>query len=90
VASWRGVRPTIHYSQSREDLLVDHDPLTAPDFTELQAQKFTKAKLRAHSEMYWNHAQNLWAKDFLSWADIMCEAKQKNYASSEFAKIAFA
>jgi len=90
VASWRGVRPTIHYSQSREDLLVDHDPMVSPNFDELRAQGFTKAKLRAHSEMYWNHAQNLWAAKFLEHADIMCEAKQKNYASSEFAKIAFA
>ena len=90
VESWRGVRPTIHYSQSREDLLVDHDPSVAPSFEELRAQGFTKAKLRAHSEMYWNHAQNLWAREFLAWGDIMCEAKQKNYASSEFAKIAFA
>lgn len=89
IDSWRGVRPTIHYSQSREDLLVDHDPLVAPDFESLRAQGFTKAKLRAHSEMYWNHAQNLWAREFLSWADIMCEAKQKNYASQKFAKIAF-
>jgi UV DNA damage repair endonuclease len=79
--SWRGVRPTIHYSVSREDCLVDHDPIVKPDLTELKRSGFTAAKLRAHSEFYWNQACNDWALSFNPYADIMCESKQKNTAS---------
>ena len=32
IDSWRGVRPVIHYSVSREDYLVDHDIDTLPNF----------------------------------------------------------
>ena len=87
VDSWRGVRPTIHYSVSREDCLIDHDPYTRPDLTELKRMGFTSAKLRAHSDYYWNEAVNKWALTFLSLADIMCESKQKNLASQELAKL---
>ena len=80
--SWRGVRPVIHYSVSREDCLVDHSPDVLPNLSELLAQGFTKAKLRAHSEYYWNHACNKWALSFNNIADIMCESKQKNLASA--------
>lgn len=83
--SWRGVRPVIHYSVSREDCLVDHDKLTRPDITQLKQLGFTSAKLRAHSDYYWNLACNDWALSHLSWADIMCEAKQKNLASKQLA-----
>jgi len=83
VASWRGVRPTIHYSLSREDILVDHDPLVCPDLVKLKASGLTNAKLRAHSEYYWNQASNAWALSFLPHADIMCEAKQKNLAAQQ-------
>lgn len=83
--SWCGVRPVIHYSVSREDCLVDHDPHTKPDMQQLKQLKFTSAKLRAHSEMYWNLACNDWALSHSSWADIMCEAKQKNLASAQLA-----
>jgi UV damage endonuclease UvdE len=85
--SWRGVRPTIHYSVSREDCLVDHDPTTKPDLAELKRMGFTSAKLRAHSDYYWNSEVNKWALTFLDKADIMCESKQKNLASSELAKL---
>ena len=84
--SWRGVRPTIHYSVSREDCLVNHDLLTKPDLKQLKALGFTSAKLRAHSDFYWNQACNDWALTFLPFADIMCESKEKNLASTEFAK----
>jgi UV DNA damage repair endonuclease len=83
VDSWRGVRPTIHYSVSREDVLVDHDPFIRPDLNQLKSMKFTRAKLRAHSDYYWNRAVNDWALTFLPHADIMCESKQKNLASQE-------
>jgi UV DNA damage endonuclease len=43
-------------------------------------QGFTKAKLRAHSDYYWNHATNHWALGFNNHFDIMCESKQKNLA----------
>ena len=85
--SWRGVRPTIHYSVSREDCLVDHDPNSKPDLQELKRMGFTSAKLRAHSDYYWNQEVNKWALTFLDKADIMCESKQKNLASSELAKL---
>ena len=81
VDSWRGVRPTIHYSVSREDVLVDHDPYVRPDLQQLKSMKFTSAKLRAHSDYYWNQEVNKWALTFLPYADIMCESKQKNLAS---------
>lgn len=83
VDSWRGVRPVIHYSVSREDCLVDHDPLVKPDLRQLKSMGFTSAKLRAHSEYYWNQACNDWALTFLPYADIMCESKQKNLASQK-------
>jgi UV DNA damage repair endonuclease len=79
--SWRGVRPVLHYSVSREDVLVDHDPDTKPDLQQLKSMGFTAAKLRAHSEMYWNRACNQWALEHQAWADIMCESKQKNTAA---------
>ena len=81
VDSWRGVRPTIHYSVSREDLLVGHDPNVLPNMDELLEQGFKKAKLRAHSDMMWNHAVNDWALQFNDAADIMVESKHKNLAS---------
>jgi UV DNA damage repair endonuclease len=81
IDSWRGVRPTIHYSVSREDVLVDHDPTTRPDLKQLKSLGFTSAKLRAHSDYYWNSAVNDWALTFLPYSDIMCESKQKNLAS---------
>lgn len=86
-SSWRGVRPVIHYSVSREDVLVDHTVDVAPDFAALKAAGFTAAKLRAHSLYYWNNPVNDWAASFSPYADIMCEAKEKNLASFEFAKL---
>jgi len=85
IDSWRGVRPTLHYSVSREDVLVDHDPTTMPCLTQLKQQGFTSAKLRAHSDYYWNQAVSAWAASFLPDFDIMCESKEKNLASHEFA-----
>jgi UV DNA damage repair endonuclease len=86
VDSWRGVRPVIHYSVSREDVLVDHDETTKPDLKALKALGFTSAKLRAHSDYYWNQAVNSWALTFSPHADIMCESKQKNLASQPLIK----
>jgi UV DNA damage repair endonuclease len=84
--SWRGARPVIHYSVSREDVLVDHDPLVKPDLKQLKSSGFTAAKLRAHSDYYWNQEVNNWALTFSPVADIMCESKQKNLASDALFK----
>jgi UV DNA damage endonuclease len=82
--SWRGVRPALHYSVSREDILVDHDPNVLPDMESLLAQGYKKQKLRAHSDFYWNDAVNKWAATFSKDWDIQCESKCKNLASHDF------
>jgi UV DNA damage repair endonuclease len=79
--SWRGVRPVIHYSVSREDVLVGHCAATRPELEPLLAQGYKKGKLRAHSDFMWNTAVNEWALTHGEWADIMVEAKGKNLAS---------
>jgi UV DNA damage repair endonuclease len=85
--SWRGVRPTIHYSVSQEELLIDCCNIDElPNISELVAKGITKAKLRAHSEYYWNNAVNKWAASFFPYADIMLESKQKNLARDKFCK----
>ena len=84
IDSWHGVRPTLHYSVSREDVLVEHDPNVKPDLELLRSMGFTKAKLRAHSNYYWNQAVNEWAKTFCDNFDIMLEAKEKNLARDTF------
>jgi len=81
IDSWRGVRPAMHYSVSREDCLVDHDTSTMPNMNMLLESGHKKQKLRAHSDYYWNDAVNQWAVSHNEWADIMCESKAKNLAS---------
>ena len=81
VDSWRGVRPTCHYSVSREDVLVGHDTSVIPDHSVLLELGHKKQKLRAHSNFYWNKPVNEWALSFLNRFDIMCESKGKNLAS---------
>lgn len=86
--SWRGHRPTLHYSVSREDCLVGHSTDTLPCRTSLIDSGYKKQKLRAHSNFYWNTAVNDYALTFLPKFDIMCESKAKNLASGELAKYA--
>lgn len=83
VESWRGIRPAMHYSVSREDCLVDHDPNVLPDLVGLVARGHKKQQLRAHSDFYWNHAVNDWAASFAAQFDIQCEAKGKNLARDQ-------
>jgi UV DNA damage repair endonuclease len=83
IESWRGVRPALHFSTSREDLLVDHDPGVRPDLDTLLARGFKKQGLRAHSDFCWNHAVNDWALGFSNNFDIQVEAKGKNLASEQ-------
>lgn len=82
--SWRGVRPAMHYSVSREDYLPGHRQDVRPDFQQLLATGHKKAKLRAHSDYMWNDACNEWAGSFRKHFDIMVEAKCKNLASIPF------
>ena len=86
IDSWRGVRPVIHYSVSREDILTEHDVHIKPDLDILLEQGYKKQKLRAHSDFYWNRAVTDWALTFLEGADMMCESKAKNLASFQVAE----
>jgi UV DNA damage repair endonuclease len=86
IDSWRGVRPVIHYSVSREEWLPGHCDKTLPNYTALLANGHKKQKLRAHSNFYWNSAVSEWALSFLETHDIMCESKAKNLASFALAK----
>jgi UV DNA damage repair endonuclease len=81
IDSWRGQRPVIHYSVSREEHLIGHAFDQRPDLHTLMESGHKKAKLRAHSNFYWNTAANEWALSFRPVADIMCESKAKNLAS---------
>ena len=81
--SWRGVRPTMHYSVSREDWLKGHDTKTLPNYRQLLESGHKKQKLRAHSDFMWNTAVNQWALSFNNNFDIMVESKGKNLASFE-------
>jgi UV DNA damage repair endonuclease len=81
IDSWRGIRPTMHYSVSREDVLVGHPRSERPDLRSLLENGHNKQKLRAHSNYYWNDAVNDWALSHTEWADVMCESKAKNMAS---------
>jgi UV DNA damage repair endonuclease len=84
--SWRGQRPTLHYSVSREDYLTEHDTSVLPNYESLLSAGYKKQKLRAHSDFYWNTVVNEWALSFLNRFDIMCESKGKNLASFKLAK----
>jgi UV DNA damage repair endonuclease len=83
IDSWRGVRPALHYSVSREDVLVDHPIDHMPDHARLLESGYKKQKMRAHSDFYWNHAVTDWALTFWDRFDIQCEAKGKNLASGQ-------
>jgi UV DNA damage endonuclease len=86
IDSWRGVRPTMHYSVSREEWLPGFPDNARPSMQSLLENGFKKQKLRAHSNFMWNKATNEWALSFLNTHDIMVEAKAKNLASFPLAK----
>ncbi|WP_130835750.1 UV damage endonuclease UvsE [[Erwinia] mediterraneensis] len=73
IASWRGVRPVLHYSVSQEGLIP------AEGFPDQNVLGVPKMKLRAHSDFYFNRTLNDWALSFEEF-DIMCEVKMKNLA----------
>ena len=81
ISSWRGVVPTIHYSNSQESIWSSNYTNTRPDYKLLLESGIKRGKLRAHSDFYINPELNRWAISHSRWADIMCEAKAKNLAS---------
>lgn len=84
IDSWRGVRPTLHYSYSRNEWLPDgfgHEELH--DINILIEHGAKKQKLRAHSDFYPNAKVNDWALSFWDDFDIQCESKAKNLASEQ-------
>ncbi|MGJ7547523.1 UV DNA damage repair endonuclease UvsE [Pseudomonas alloputida] len=84
IDSWRGVRPTMHYSQPPESLQAlgfDADSkLTIPALLE----KVNKRDLYQHSAQMWNDWTNRYALQFSDRFDIMFEAKDKNLATLDF------
>ncbi|MEK1941063.1 MAG: UV DNA damage repair endonuclease UvsE [Pseudomonas sp.] len=84
IDSWRGVRPTMHYSQPVESLQTLG--FAAEQKLEMEAllKVVSKRDLYAHSDRMWNHCTNTYAAQFLDRFDIMLEAKDKNVASLEF------
>lgn len=84
--SWRGVRPVIHYSLSREEVIGEYwDPNILPNLNELVTDHgYTKTQLRAHSDYYWNRASNMWCYRYSNTHDIMLETKMKNLAHQKF------
>jgi UV damage endonuclease UvdE len=80
--SWRGVRPTMHYSQSREELYFygNNSKLEIKEIL----KKLNKKDLYAHSDKMWNDWSNKYVLDFMNHFDIMFEAKHKNLSTIEF------
>ena len=68
IDSWKDVRPTMHYSQSKPDLFVNN--IVKPNTS--------RSALRAHSDDYWNIEINKQLFPFWDKFDIMCECKLKN------------
>lgn len=84
IESWRGVRPTMHYSQPPEHLQAlgfsAEQKMTIPQLME----KVNKRDLYAHSAQMWNDWTNRYALQFVDRFDIMFEAKDKNLATLDF------
>ena len=87
--SWRGTRPVIHISAPREELVPGQDPDILPDRAALLAAGAAARDIRAHSTRLWNRAHAAWAARHLPWGDIEVEAKDKNLASGDFARVCF-
>ena len=81
IESWQGVRPTFHYSQSRDEY-INRFLDRIPSMTEMLTTA-KKSKLRAHSDFYTNRKVNEWALTHLSWGDVMCECKSKNLGAHQ-------
>ena len=90
IDSWRGIRPTLHYSYCRDEALLPayrdtpgkmHSGLH--NIKDLLLLGCKKQKLRAHSDLFPNHASNAWALSFGDHFDICTEAKGKNLAAEQ-------
>lgn len=84
IDSWRGVRPTMHYSQPPEHLqnlgFAAGNKMTIAALLE----QVNKRDLYAHSALMWNDWTNRYALQFVERFDIMFEAKDKNLATLDF------
>lgn len=79
--SWRGVRPLGHYSLPQPEIMPNGFSTTvAPDFVALG---MSQTKVRSHSDLCWNSANNDWALAHLKYMDIEVEAKGKNIAQRQ-------
>ena len=90
IDSWRGVRPTLHYSYFRDEALLpafkDHPEKMHSglhNIKDLLLLGCKKQKLRAHSDLLPNPASNAWALSFNENFDIQTEAKGKNLAAEQ-------
>jgi UV DNA damage endonuclease len=90
IDSWRGVRPTLHYSYFRDEALLpafkDQPELmhsNLHNIKDLVLLGCKKQKLRAHSDLFPNHKSNAWALSFNDRFDIQTEAKGKNMAAQQ-------
>jgi len=88
IDSWRGQRPSMHYSYSRDEHLAvadlgDKTHTEMHDIKMLLERGCKKQKLRAHSDLLPNKAVNDWALSFSENFDIQVEAKGKNMASEQ-------
>jgi UV DNA damage repair endonuclease len=88
IDSWRGVRPSMHYSYSRDEHLEvaglgERTHTEMHDIKMLLERGCKKQKLRAHSDLLPNRKVNEWALSFSENFDIQVEAKGKNMASEQ-------
>ena len=88
IDSWRGVRPSMHYSYSRDEHLAvaglgDKTHTEMHNIKDLLDRGCKKQKLRAHSDLLPNRKVNDWALSFSDHFDIQVEAKGKNMASEQ-------
>ena len=88
IDSWRGQRPTLHYSYSRDEALEpaglgDKTHSQMHNIKDLLALGCKKQKLRAHSDFLPNDTVNDWALSFWDNFDIQVEAKAKNLATDQ-------
>lgn len=84
IQSWRGVRPAMHYSYSRDEHLPDgFDNSQQHAYQDLIEAGAKRTKLRAHSDMLPNREVNRWALGFFEKFDIQVEAKSKNLAAAQ-------
>lgn len=88
IDSWRGQRPSLHYSYSRDEALAPaelgnrlHNEMY--NMRELLDRGCKKQKLRAHSDLLPNRVVNDWALSFGENFDIQTETKCKNISAEQ-------